>query len=183
MFSCRISLRIYYEKILLLKSTIFRGDYQINDLFDADFFSQEQHENEYHHSKIINNINEHFDYLNNEIQGWINLINNPLWIRYSDTSIQIDYVRRITLYAALWELSVNKNAETNLTLIIQLTENKQKLINDVCVSDSPIEFILHLTDKIKENCCLSKHIAMTHSLSLIIEASKEAQERFLEQFD
>ena len=28
MFSCRISLRIYYEKILLLKSTIFRGDYR-----------------------------------------------------------------------------------------------------------------------------------------------------------
>jgi len=29
MFSCRISLRIYYEKILLLKSTIFRGDYRV----------------------------------------------------------------------------------------------------------------------------------------------------------
>jgi hypothetical protein len=28
MFSCRISLRIYYEKILLLKSAIFRGDYR-----------------------------------------------------------------------------------------------------------------------------------------------------------
>ncbi|GGP75109.1 tetratricopeptide repeat protein [Shewanella ulleungensis] len=155
---------------------------EIKDLFDADFFSQEQHENEYHLSKIIK-INEHFDYLNNEIQGWINLINNPLWIRYSDTSIEINYVRRITIYAALLELSVNKNIETNLTLIIQLTENKQKLISDVCVSDSPIEFILHLTDKIKENCCLSKHPAMTHSLTLLIEASIEAQERFLEQFD
>jgi hypothetical protein len=156
---------------------------EMKDLFGEAFFLQEQHKDPCTHSKTIENVTEHLVYINKEIQSWEGLINNPLWIRYSETPIEMRHVRQIVLYAALIELTNNINAETNLTLIIQLTEDRQKILNDVCVSDSPIEFMMYLADKINENCCLREHPAMTFCLSRLIDASKESHERFLDQFD